>query len=139
MRRADIYLRRGKIFSVGMKGTGGVFYEDSSPRMEDAANVGAVTEAIQAALEASVIPSALPPNLHQLRSALPALASVKNDSAFNRGAALCIVRESDDRRIDLLRGEIVTGGAWRAKVSETLAADTTPAQLAEAVLRVLAE
>jgi len=138
MRRADVYLRRGKVFAVGMKGTGGVFYEDSSPLVGDATSIDSVVRVLQGALEASVIPAELPTDLHRRRSALPPLAGVKNDSSFNRGASLCIVRQHDDR-IELLRGEIVGGGAWRARLTQTLSRETSPVELAEATLRVLQE
>ncbi len=119
-----------------MKGTGGVFYQDSNPLVADAASVDAVTRALQAALQASVIPAELPPEFHKLRSPLPALAGVKNDSAFNRGATMCIVRQYDDR-IELLRGEVISGGAWRARPYQNLPPETLPGVLADAVLRVL--
>lgn len=136
MRRADVFLRGGKVFAVGLKGTGGVFFQDSNPAAADEADMASVARALRAALEASVIPSELPADLHTFRSALPALAGVKNLSAFDRGATMCSVRQHDDR-FELAPGERMEGGAWRSRVSETLPASTSIDDLAAAVLRVL--
>ncbi len=137
MKRADIFLRKGKIFAIGLKGTGGVFLQDSIPHIADEDDTAAVIGAIGAALAASVIPSPLPPDVSKCRSVLPAAAGVKTDGAFNRNATMCGIRQYDDR-FDLAPGEAY-GSGWHSQVAETLPLTTSIEDLTAAVLRLLRE
>jgi hypothetical protein len=135
MRIAEIYLRRGKVYAVGKKGSGGFLTHSGSPAVAEA-SVEGTREALEHALGHSIIPVEVPREPTG-ESPWPALAGVKTERAFYNSAKQVIVRERDDR-IELLAGQR-SGSGWHAKVVQQLGRDITSSELAAAVLKVFEE